>query len=151
MKKFALLLGFVVAGFAASNTASAQTGATGPKLTFEQNTVDYGEVDYSGNGERVWKFKNTGKEPLMITNAKGSCGCTVPEYPKEAIMPGKEGIIKIKYDTKRPGPINKTVTVTTNEAEGSNTHVINVKGTVKAAPVENGVPVKEQSGAPVGM
>lgn len=150
MKKFALLIGFVVAGLTVSQTASAQA-VLGPKLTFENNTVDFGEVEYSGNGERVWKFKNTGKEPLTITNAKGSCGCTVPEYPKEAIMPGKEGIIKIKYDTKRPGPINKTVTVTTNEAEGANTHVINVKGTVKDAPANNGVPVKEQGGAPVGM
>ena len=139
MKKLALLIGFVAAGLSVSNRVSAQA-VLGPKLSFEQDFVDYGEVEYSGNGERVWKFKNTGKEPLMITNAKGSCGCTVPEYPKEAIMPGKEGIIKIKYDTKRPGPIAKTVTVTTNEPEGANSHVIKVKGNVKDAPANNGVP-----------
>lgn len=150
MKKFALLIGFVAAGLTVSKTVSAQA-VLGPKISYEQDYVDFGEVDYSGNGERVWKFKNTGKEPLMITNAKGSCGCTVPEYPREAIMPGKEGIIKIKYDTKRPGPIAKTVTVTTNEPEGTNTHVIKVKGNVKDAPANNGVPVKEQGGAPVGM
>lgn len=151
MKKIALLIGFVAAACTVSKTASAQA-VLGPKISFEQDFVDFGEVEFSGNGERVWKFKNTGKEPLMITNAKGSCGCTVPEYPKEAIMPGKEGIIKIKYDTKRPGPINKTVTVTTNEPEGANSHVIKVKGMVKeGAPANNGVPVKEQGGAPTGM
>lgn len=151
MKKIALLIGFVAATMTVSQTATAQA-VLGPKISFEQDFVDFGEVEFSGNGERIWKFKNTGKEPLMITNAKGSCGCTVPEYPKEAIMPGKEGIIKIKYDTKRPGPINKTVTVTTNEAEGANTHTIKVKGTVKdAPPANNGMPVKDQSGAPMGM
>lgn len=150
MKKIALLIGFVTAGFAASTQVSAQA-VLGPKITFDQDFVDYGDVEFSGNGERVWKFKNTGKEPLMITNAKGSCGCTVPTYPKEAIMPGKTGEITIKYDTKRPGPIAKTVTITTNEPEGSNTHVIKVKGNVKDAPSNNGVPVKEQGGAPVGM
>lgn len=150
MKKFALILGFMVAGaFAAANDASAQA-VLGPKLTYTTDVVNYGEVDYSGNGERAWKFKNEGKQPLTITSAKGSCGCTVPEYPKEPIMPGKEGIIKIKYDTKRPGPITKTVTITTNEPEGSNTHVIQVKGNVKPAPENNGVPAKEQGGAPVG-
>ncbi|MCG9910462.1 MAG: DUF1573 domain-containing protein [Flavobacteriales bacterium] len=150
MKKIALLIGFVTVGFAASTQVSAQA-VLGPKITFDQDFVDYGDVEFSGNGERVWKFKNTGKEPLMITNAKGSCGCTVPTYPKEAIMPGKTGEITIKYDTKRPGPIAKTVTITTNEPEGSNTHVIKVKGNVKDAPSNNGVPVKEQGGAPVGM
>lgn len=150
MKKIALLIGFVTAGLAASNQVSAQA-VLGPKITFEQDFVDYGDVEFSGNGERVWKFKNTGKEPLMITNAKGSCGCTVPTYPKEAIMPGKTGEITIKYDTKRPGPIAKTVTITTNEPEGSNSHVIKIKGNVKDAPSNNGVPVKEQGGAPVGM
>jgi hypothetical protein len=122
------------------------------KIEFEQDFVDYGEIENGANGEKSLKFKNTGKEPLLITNAKGSCGCTVPEYPKEPIMPGKEGILKIKYDTKRTGPINKTVTVTTNEAEGENIHKINVKGTVKAAPpATDGLPLKQQSGAPVGM
>jgi hypothetical protein len=122
------------------------------KIEFDNDFVDYGEIDNGANGERSLKFRNVGKEPLLITNAKGSCGCTVPEYPKEPIMPGKEAVLKIKYDTKRTGPINKTVTVTTNEPEGENTHKINVKGTVKApAPSTDGVPLRQNSGAPVGM
>jgi len=149
MKKITLLLGFMVAGFMASETVSAQA-VLGPKISYEQDYVDYGEVEYGGPRERVWKFKNTGKEPLMITNAVGSCGCTVPSFPKEPIMPGQTAEIKINYDTNRPGPIAKTVTVTTNEPEGSNTHVIKVKGNVKAAPASGGgAPVKEQGSAPV--
>jgi hypothetical protein len=151
MKKIVLLIGFVAAGFSGALNASAQGAVLGPKITYEVDYVDYGEVEFGGNGERVWKFKNTGKEPLIITNAKGSCGCTVPTYPKEAIMPGQTKEITIKYDTKRPGPIAKTVTITTNEPEGSNTHTIKVKGSVKEAPANNGVPLKEQGGAPVGM
>ncbi len=126
--------------------------AKAQKIEWEQDFVDYGEIENGANGEKTLKFRNVGKEPLLITNAKGSCGCTVPEYPKEPIMPGKEGTLKIKYDTKRTGPINKTVTITTNEAEGENTHKISVKGTVKPAPpATDGMPLRQQGGAPVGM
>lgn len=144
MKKFALFLGFMVAGLMASDTVSAQA-TLGPKISFEQDYVDYGEVDYGGGRERVWKFKNTGTEPLMIVNAVGSCGCTVPSFPKEPIMPGKTAEIKINYDTNRPGPIAKTVTVTTNEPAGSNTVVIKVKGNIKPAPT----PAQPKTDAPV--
>ncbi len=131
MKKIALLIGFVAAGLAASNEVFAQAG---PKMTFETAIVDYGEVEFAGPRERVWKFKNTGKEPLLITNAQGSCGCTVPSFPKEPIMPGATGEIKINYDTNRQGDFTKTVTVFTNEPEGANRHEITVKGRVKPAP-----------------
>lgn len=152
MKKTVFFLGFVFAALltAGVNNASAQSPAS-PKISYTLDYVDFGEVEYGGPSERVWKFKNEGKEPLMITSAKGSCGCTVPDPPKEPIMPGKEGVIKIKYDTKRPGPIAKTVTLVTNEPEGSNTHVIKVKGNVKNAPENNGMPVNEKTGAPVGQ
>lgn len=141
MKKITLLLGFIAASFAVSQTVSAQT-TVGPKISYEKDVTDFGEVEYGGPRERVWKFKNTGTEPLMIVNAVGSCGCTVPSFPKEPIMPGKTAEIKINYDTNRPGPIAKTVTVTTNEAAGSNTVVIKVVGNVKAAPANDGVPAK---------
>jgi hypothetical protein len=93
----------------------------------------------------------------LITNAKGSCGCTVPEWPKEPIRPGQTGVIKIKYDTSRSGPISKTVTVTTNEVEGKDAsgnptyknHTVAVKGNVKQAPANDGMPTKSTTGAPV--
>lgn len=150
MRKIALLLGFIAVGtFGTLSSADAQT-TLGPKLSYTTDVVDYGEVEYAGNSERTWKFKNEGSQPLTITHAKGSCGCTIPEYPKEPIMPGKEGVIKIKYDTKRSGPIARTVTITTNEPEGSNSHTIQVKGNVKeAAPGGNGVSPTQPVGGSV--
>ena len=59
-------------------------------------------------------FTNTGKEPLIIEKAKGSCGCTVPEWPKEPIAPGETAVIKINYDEKRVGPYTKSITITSN-------------------------------------
>lgn len=139
MKKisFAVALGFWGLGLYAQ-----------PKLTAPDFTVDYGEVEFGGNGERIFRFKNEGKDPLIITNAQGSCGCTVPDWPKEPIMPGQEGQIKIKYDTKRAGAINKQVTITTNEPEGSNTHIVKVKGMVKNQPENVGMPLREPAGVP---
>jgi len=138
-------------------TGATQVNAQGPKLTATNLTVDYGDVNYGGDGTREFKFTNTGTEPLVITNAKGSCGCTVPEWPKEPIRAGETGIIKIKYDTKRAGSISKTVTITTNEVESKDAngnpvyknHVVAIKGNVKAAPTNDGIPTKNNSGAPV--
>lgn len=106
----------------------------GPKMTFESTTVDYGTIAQSSEPLRVAKFTNTGDEPLVITNAKGSCGCTVPKWPKEPIMPGESAQIEIRYDTKRVGPINKTVKITTNE--GGDPVVLKVVGKINAAPTE---------------
>lgn len=85
-----------------------------PAMEFEATTVDYGKIEQDADPYRVFKFKNTGNEALIITNAKGSCGCTVPTYPKEPIAPGQSAEIKVRYDTKRIGKINKTVTLQTN-------------------------------------
>jgi hypothetical protein len=82
---------------------------------------------------------------LIISNAKGSCGCTVPEWPKEPIAPGAKGTIRVKYDTNRPGPINKSVTITSNALNEPN-KVIRIKGEVGPAP-ESGMPVNN-AGAP---
>ncbi|HHZ63961.1 MAG TPA: DUF1573 domain-containing protein, partial [Flavobacteriales bacterium] len=70
-----------------------------PEIVFESDVMDYGTVDYNGDGVREFIFTNTGKEPLIISRAKGSCGCTVPTWPKEPIMPGAKGKIKVKYAT----------------------------------------------------
>jgi hypothetical protein len=104
-------------------------------LTFDNGAYDtdcdYGTIEYNGEPLRVVKFKNTGTEPLIIKNAKGSCGCTVPNWPKEPILPGESGQIEIRYATNRPGKIDKRVTVTTNEEKE---HIIRVIGTVMEQP-----------------
>ena len=111
------------------------------KFTLESDVVDYGTIDQGGEPLRVAKFTNTGTEPLIISGAKGSCGCTVPNWPKEPIMPGESSQIEIRYDTKRVGAINKTVTVSSNDPAGK--HVIRVIGTINAVAQEEGVPTQE--------
>ena len=76
----------------AQETGKASTPASTSlaEITFETDAHDFGTIEYAGNGTYEFKFKNTGKEPLIISNAKGSCGCTVPTYPKDVpIKPGE--------------------------------------------------------------
>lgn len=101
----------------------------GPKISFETKTVDYGTIAQESDPYRVFKFTNTGNEPLVILNAKGSCGCTVPKYPTDPIEPGATSEIKVRYDTKRLGKFVKTVTLTTNEGEEN--IILTIKGEVK--------------------
>jgi hypothetical protein len=131
MKQILSILAFVVLG-------SVYATAQGPVMTFEITTVDYGTIDKGGDPIRRFKFTNTGNEPLIIKSAKGSCGCTVPTYPQEPIMPGESNNIEVRYDTQRVGNFTKTVTLTTNEANG--THTLTIKGEVKAPPTQESVP-----------
>ena len=98
-----------------------------PMISFEKTTIDYGTIKKGSEPLRKFEFKNSGNEPLIITNAKGSCGCTVPDYPKEAILPGESNVIDVRYDTNRVGKFTKNVTVTTND--GSST-VLTIQGEV---------------------
>ncbi len=85
-----------------------------PEITFENTEHDFGNMEYRGDGTCEFVFKNTGKEPLILTNVKSSCGCTVPTWTKEPIKKGKTGTIKVKYDTKRQGKFQKYITVQSN-------------------------------------
>lgn len=117
------------------------------EITFEKEVHDFGTLEYEGNGTYEFKFKNTGAEPLIISDAKGSCGCTVPTYPKNVpIKPGESQVIKVTYDTKRPGAFTKTVTINSNAKTPQK--VITIKGTVQAAsPDAFPVGKKEDKGA----
>ncbi len=125
---------------AQDGTASQVETAGGAEMTFETEVIDYGTIPQNANGVRMFKFKNTGTAPLVISNAKGSCGCTVPSWPKAPINPGESGEIKVKYATSRTGPINKSVTVMSN-ASNPNT-VLRIKGNVIE---KKTTPVKEES------
>ena len=131
--------------FIALNSATAQEVSNGAKIEFAKETHDFGDIKYGSDGVYNFEFKNTGSAPLILSNAKGSCGCTTPFWSKEPINPGKTGSIKVEYDTKRPGPFNKSVTITSN-ASNEPTKIIHIKGTVGAKP-ETGVPVNT-AGAP---
>lgn len=121
-------------GDAPAATDAAPAAVEGPVMTFESIEVNYGTIEQNSDPYRFFAFTNTGNEPLVIQHAKGSCGCTVPTYPKEPILPGETGEIKVRYDTKRLGNFTKTVTLTTNEATPK--HVLRIKGKVEAAPEE---------------
>ncbi len=113
--------------------AAAAGAASKAGMKFDTDVIDYGNIKLGSERVRHFAFTNTGSEPLIIKAATGSCGCTVPTYPKEPIMPGQKASIDVNYDTNRPGPFTKTVTLTTN-AEGQETKVLTIKGTVEAAP-----------------
>ncbi|MBR9853396.1 MAG: DUF1573 domain-containing protein [Algicola sp.] len=122
MKKTVLMLfvGLLSLGIYAQETA---------KIEFKSETIDYGEIERGSDGIRVFEFTNTGNVPLVISNVRSSCGCTIPKKPEEPILPGKTGKIEVKYDTNRVGPIRKAITVTSNA--DTPTKVLKIKGTVK--------------------
>ena len=107
-----------------------------PVMTFEEKEYDFGDIKQGDKVEHIFKFKNTGKSDLMITSAKASCGCTVPEYPKTAIKPGMSGDIKVKFDsTGKKGGVSKNVTITCNTENGTELLIIktNIKVSEKGA------------------
>lgn len=123
MKKVLVALGISIMMTFAANaqnaTAQPAQNPNAPVISFDKTTHDYGTVTKGGDGTCEFKFKNTGVEPLILSNVSSSCGCTVPEWPREPILKGKSASIKVKYDTNRIGPINKTVTVMSNAKEAS--------------------------------
>jgi hypothetical protein len=85
-----------------------------PEIKFDKTVHDYGTIQQHADGNCEFAFTNIGKEPLILSNVRSSCGCTVPTWPREPILPGQTGTIKVKYDTKRVGTINKSVYVNSN-------------------------------------
>lgn len=136
MKKvflFAALCAASFMGIAQTNATTTTTSATstsGAKILFTSETIDYGTIENGANGEREFKFKNTGTEALIISTCRGSCGCTVPTCPTEPILPGQSGTIKVKYDTSRTGQFTKQVTVESNDPSG--VKVLKIMGNVNA-------------------
>jgi Protein of unknown function (DUF1573) len=112
-------------------TEAAKPGKS-TTMQFEESKFNWGSIKENEKMTHMFKFKNTGKEPLVIIDAKGSCGCTVPEKPNAPILPGKTGEIKVVFDSKgKPGEQTKTVTVTANTTP--ETMVLTITGKVEAA------------------
>lgn len=97
---------------------------------FEEEVIDYGTITQNDNGVRTFKFTNRGRAPIVISKVKTTCGCTVPTYPKQAILPGETGSIDIKYATNRVGTFSKSITVISNADEGQKK--LRIKGNVIA-------------------
>ncbi|CAN5855608.1 hypothetical protein BH11BAC7_BH11BAC7_13870 [soil metagenome] len=134
MKKLLLLPLFVLGSMTVSKAQAPVTSGmetkNGPVMTFEVLEYNFGAIKQGEIVTREFKFKNTGREPLIINNAVGSCGCTVPDYPKEPIKPNGSGVIKVTFNSAgKMGQQDKTVTLT---YDTDKTIVLHIKGNVEA-------------------
>jgi hypothetical protein len=145
MERSLLSLSFAACTLAAiAQDAGKPVGGTGPMISIDKEVHDYGTIPQGANGTCEFTVTNTGDAPLILTSCKGSCGCTVPKCDTEPIKPGQKTTITVKYDTKRVGPINKSVTISSN-AVNAPERIVRIKGTVEAAPETPTSPVKDQS------
>ncbi len=117
-----------------STSIFAQDNKKGAIIKFESNVHDYGSIFQGADGNCEFKFTNQGDEPLVLSSVRSSCGCTVPSYPKDPILPGQSNVIKVTYDTKRLGTISKQITVVSNATEA--TVLLSIKGNVLQKPNE---------------
>ena len=136
-----MLMVSVVSAQDASKKEEMDQKINGPAITFKTTTHEYGEIYQGSDGSFNFVFTNTGNEPLILSKPRSSCGCTVPSWPKEPILPGEENKIKVTYNTKKVGAFNKTVTVYSN-AKNKSSIVLRIKGKVVSKPTE-ALPEKE--------
>lgn len=101
-----------------------------PVMSFSETEFDFGTIDQGTNVEHVFKFSNTGNAPLVIVDAKSSCGCTVPQYTKEPVAPGDSGELLVKFNGSGKNQVSKTVTITANTQKGTET--LKIKAFVNA-------------------
>lgn len=122
MKKLFALAVLISATFSIScSQTTANESIVGnqakPAIKFNELEHDYGTIEQGGNGTYAFEFINEGDAPLVLTNVRSSCGCTIPEWPKEPIEAGNGASIIVKYDTRRIGNFAKTVYVSSNATE----------------------------------
>ena len=104
-----------------------------PELSFANESHDFGTINEGQVVETEFKFTNTGKAPLIISSAQGSCGCTVPEYPNAPVAPGEEGVIRVSFNSEgKPNQQSKTVTLTTNAVPSTKVLTITANVTPKS-------------------
>lgn len=131
MKKITLIFtALLFASFLANAQTSTIKKADGPEISFESLEHDYGTIQQAANGDCVFTFKNTGNEPLILSDVRKSCGCTTPTWSKEPILPGQNGTINVGYNTNNIGTFSKTITVISNSINPTVT--LTIKGTVQA-------------------
>ncbi len=116
----------------ATPTPTAQPSQPQTEIQFETEVHDFGDVKQGAPTAFKFKFKNVGKEPLILSRVQASCGCTVPTWPKEPIMPGKSAEIEVTYNSNNPGVFSKGITVESNAKNTPKTLMI--KGNVIAEP-----------------
>jgi len=143
MKK---MLIFTLTLFAFMIATAQDSGKNTPEITFDKLVHDFGAVFQGDKTEYDFTFRNTGNQPLIISDVKSTCGCTVPEWPKNPILPGSSASIRVKYNSSIVGPINRQITILSNAANSPS--VLRVAGTVNKIPSEI-LPLQQQTSAPV--
>lgn len=128
MKKIAAILFLFCFASLTLFAQKQQQNNQNDSIIFTELIHDYGTIDVGSPGHCEFKFTNNKKTPLVISNVKPSCGCTVADWPKEPILPGKTGVIKLNYNTKIPGTFSKTITVNSNAK--NSTVILQIKGNV---------------------
>lgn len=140
-----LFLGYSICSFGQADLKVADSKTSGAQITFDATEYNFGKAKQGDIVNHEFVFTNTGEEPLVISSAAGSCGCTVPVWPKEPIMKGQKGTIKVSFNTA--GKLNmqdKTVTIRSNATPDPT--VLHVKGTVVSKEeFENQMPFKKES------
>lgn len=102
-----------------------------PVMAFDETEFDFGNINKGTAVEHKFTFTNTGKAPLVIVDAKSSCGCTVPQYSKDPVAPGEKGELLVKYNGSGTNQVTKTVTIKANTEAGKET--VRIKAFVAAA------------------
>ena len=138
MKKLFITLVSIIAlsGYAFGQSAPATAeNKNAPEIAFVELTHDFGTIPYGGNGTFEFEFKNTGKEPLVLSDVRSSCGCTTPEWPRVPIKKGEKAKITVKYNTNIIGTFTKSITVTSNAK--TQKVELKIKGTVASNDKKN--------------
>ena len=130
MKKFLLTIGLMIMTIIIVKGQDTKKSEGGPEIKFENVEHDYGTITQGGDGNCVFKFKNTGNDVLILSDVRKSCGCTTPTWSKEPVLPGQKGEIKVGYNTNNIGQFNKNITVISNANNA--TVVLTIKGNVVA-------------------
>lgn len=135
MKKIFLLVCFAASAFITQAQTAATTNTTITKtaevIQLKETAYDFGKIQQGRPVTHNFELVNIGKEPLMLENVQASCGCTTPEWSKDAIQAGATTIIKVGYNAASEGPFNKTITITYNDQQHK---TLSITGTVYKGP-----------------
>ncbi len=138
MKLFALALIIAVVSITDMFSQNSKEDKNKPEITFKKYVHDFGNIIEGSDGSCEFEFTNTGKSPLILNNVKSSCGCTVPRWTKDPVPKKEKGVIKVKYNTKRIGSFQKTITVYSN----AKTSIVRLTIKGKVEKKENSMPIK---------
>ncbi len=112
MKYLATIL---LVGFAFLAPAQEEEPMTGPKIVFSEKSFNFGDISQGDRVEHIFEFENVGNEPLILSDVRTTCGCTAPEWPKEAVLPGEKAKVKVVFNSVgKMGMQNKVITVMSN-------------------------------------